>query len=240
MNARAAVVLVAALALAALTARLGVWQLDRADQKNTLQAAIEQRRALPALPVESLARDPQALPGQLHRRVELQGRWMAAATVYLENRQMNGRPGFFVVTPLQLADGTAVAVQRGWQPRDLMERTRVAPPPTPEGRVTLVGRIAPPPARLYEFGADAAGPIRQNLELAVYSREAGVVLRPLSLLQLGDAAAPDGLLREWPAPAADVHKHYGYAFQWFALCALTLGLYVWFQILRPRRPRRRP
>ncbi len=240
MNARAAVVLVAALALAALTARLGVWQLDRADQKNTLQAAIEQRRALPALPVESLARDPQALPAQLHRRVEIQGRWMAAATVYLENRQMNGHPGFFVVTPLQLADGTAVAVQRGWQPRDLMERTRVAPPPTPEGRVTLVGRIAPAPARLYEFGADAAGPIRQNLDLAAYSREAGVVLRPLSLLQLGDAAATDGLLREWPAPAADVHKHYGYAFQWFALCALTLGLYVWFQILRPRRPRRRP
>ena len=37
------------------------------------------------------------------------------------------------------------------------------------------------------------------------------------------------------APAADVHKHYGYAFQWFALCALIVGLYVWFQLIRPRR-----
>lgn len=44
----------------------------------------------------------------------------------------------------------------------------------------------------------------------------------------------DGLQRDWPQPAADVHKHYGYAFQWFALSALTLILYVWFQIIRPR------
>jgi surfeit locus 1 family protein len=49
----------------------------------------------------------------------------------------------------------------------------------------------------------------------------------------------DGLLRQWPHPAVDVHKHYGYAFQWFALCALMAGLYVWFQLIRPwlrRRP----
>ena len=37
--------------------------------------------------------------------------------------------------------------------------------------------------------------------------------------------------------AAGVHKHYGYAFQWFALSALILGLYVWFQLIRPRRAR---
>jgi surfeit locus 1 family protein len=54
-----------------------------------------------------------------------------------------------------------------------------------------------------------------------------------------DGANPpaDGLLRQWPPPAADVHKHYGYAFQWFALSALVLVLYVWFQILRPRTAR---
>jgi surfeit locus 1 family protein len=51
----------------------------------------------------------------------------------------------------------------------------------------------------------------------------------------GPKPPQDGLLRQWPEPAADVQKHYGYAFQWFALCALILGLYVWFQIVRPRR-----
>jgi surfeit locus 1 family protein len=47
----------------------------------------------------------------------------------------------------------------------------------------------------------------------------------------------DGLLRQWPKPAVDIQKHYGYAFQWFALCALLAGLYVWFQLLRPRLSR---
>jgi cytochrome oxidase assembly protein ShyY1 len=49
------------------------------------------------------------------------------------------------------------------------------------------------------------------------------------------APNPDRLLRDWPFPAADVHKHYGYAFQWLALSALTIALYAWFQILSPRR-----
>ena len=44
--------------------------------------------------------------------------------------------------------------------------------------------------------------------------------------------------REWPRPAVDVQKHYGYAFQWFALGALMAGLYVWFQLVRPRLGKR--
>ena len=65
---------------------------------------------------------------------------------------------------------------------------------------------------------------------------------PITVLQLEDAVesggaqiAPDGLLRAWAAPDAGLHKHYGYAFQWFLLSALILGLYVWFQLIRPRR-----
>jgi surfeit locus 1 family protein len=100
------------------------------------------------------------------------------------------------------------------------------------------GRIAPPPARLYEFAGGASGPIRQNLDLTGFARETGLPLLPLSVLQANadDKAgtAGDGLLREWPRPAVDVHKHHGYAFQWFALAALMTGLYVWFQLVRPR------
>ena len=61
----------------------------------------------------------------------------------------------------------------------------------------------------------------------------GVALLPVSVLQ-DDAAADDGLLRSWPRPAVDIHKHYGYAFQWWAMSALIAGLYVWYQLLRPR------
>ena len=238
---RSVIVLFAAIAAAALTARLGLWQLDRAVQKTTLQQALQQQRALPPLPQAQLARKPDELPAQLHRSVRLQGRWLARHTVYLENRQMNGQPGFYAVTPLELNDGSAVLVQRGWVPRDVMDRTRVMAPLPPDGMVQVVGRIAPGPARLYEFDGAASGAIRQNLDVGGFARETGLLLRPLAVVQDDDAAAAttplDGLLRQWPQPAMGVEKNHGYAFQWFALCALIIGLYVWFQIIRPVRQR---
>ncbi len=236
------VVLVAAVLTAGVTARLGVWQLDRAAQKTALQASLDARRHLPELMSAELPGDARALADVLHRRIRLQGVWVPEHTVYLENRQMQGRPGFFAVTPLALSDGTAVLVQRGWLPRDLRDRTRVQAPALPAGRVELSARIAPPPARLYDFDAAAEGPIRQNLDVTAFALETRLKLRPLSVLELDEAPVdtrqapnPDRLLRDWPYPAADVHKHHGYAFQWFALSALTVGLYIWFQILRPRR-----
>ena len=236
MNRRGAVVLVAAVLSAALTARLGWWQLDRAAQKNQLQAAMDSRRALPPMSPADLAADGAAAAAQHHRAIVLQGQWVVEQTIYLENRQMNGVPGFFAVTPLRLDDGTAVLVQRGWLPRDQADRTRIVAAPPPVGRVQVQGLIAPPPGRLYEFDTAASGAIRQNLDINAFARETGLRLRPLSVQQQDDATQPsDGLMRQWSAPASGVHKHYGYAFQWFALSALILGLYVWFQLIRPRR-----
>lgn len=236
MSRRGAIVLVAAMLSAALTARLGWWQLDRAAQKNQLQEAMDSRRALPPLAPADLAADSVAAATQHHRAIVLQGQWAAEQTIYLENRQMKGVPGFFAVTPLQLDDGTAVLVQRGWLPRDQADRTRIVAAPPPAGRVQVQGLIAPPPGRLYEFDTAASGAIRQNLEVNAFARETGLRLRPLSVQQQDDATqASDGLMRQWSAPASGVHKHYGYAFQWFALSALILGLYVWFQLIRPRR-----
>jgi surfeit locus 1 family protein len=239
---RAVVVLVATLIGMAVTARLGVWQLSRASQKEALQAALDSRGNLPPLRTEALPQTDSQAQAELHRPVVLRGEWQQGATVFLENRQMNGRPGFFVLTPLSLAPGDAVLVQRGWVARDVQDRTRVPSVPTPAGTVELKGWLAPAPARLYDFapGVPASGPIRQNLALADHSREIGVTLRPWTVLQSDEGAMKgDGLLRQWPRPAADVHKHYGYAFQWFGLCALMAGLYVWFQLLRPRLSQRR-
>lgn len=226
---RRLVVLLVTIAGMALTARLGAWQLDRAAQKLALQHDIDERAKLPVLAAGDLGASAQSL---LHRRVALHGRWLENATVYLDNRQMNGRPGFFVVTPLVIQGGEAVAVQRGWLPRDVNDRTRLPAVATPPGEVEVRGRIAPPPARLYEFEGAASGAIRQNLDLAAYAGEIGVRLPPLSVMQ--EEGPEDGLARQWLRPAVDVQKHYGYASQWFALCALMAGLYVWFQLLRPR------
>ncbi len=232
--------LIAALVAAAGTARLGLWQLDRAEQKLQIQARLDERRALPALQGDALPSVAADVPAAQDRAALLRGRWLADRTVYLDNRQIDGRPGFYPVTPLQLADGSAVLVQRGWLPRDLQERTRIAPYTTPAGEVQVHGRIAPQVPRLYEFDAAASGPIRQNLDLDGFARETRLVLRPWVLIQDDSpGAAPDGLLRQWPAPATGVAKHHGYAFQWFALSALVIGLYVWFQLIRPRRQQQR-
>lgn len=230
------VVLAAAIVGAAVTARLGIWQLSRAAEKERAQAALESRAvAAPISPAE-LATSPSDAISQHYRRVRLQGRWVGGRTVFLDNRPMAGRTGFYVVTPLLLGDGgDAVLVQRGWVPRDSNDRTQVPAVPSPEGIVVVEGRIAPPPARLYELGAEGQGPIRQNLDPQTFARESGLRLRPMSVQQTDAAGAPsDGLLRQWPAAALDVHKNYGYAFQWFALAALITGLYVWFQLVRPR------
>ncbi len=233
-----AVVLLAALALSGVTARLGVWQLDRASGKLAVQHEIDTRRNLPPVHTDELARSQAAADAQHYRPVQLEGRWLASYTVYLDNRPMAGRVGFIVVTPLALADGTSVLVQRGWLPRDQLDRTRVSAQPLPESSVKVVGRIAPPPGRLYEFDSASTGAIRQNIDLVEFARETRLALRPLSVQLLDRPGAPsDGLLRDWPLPAANVHMHYGYAFQWFALSALTVILYVWFQIIRPRRSR---
>ena len=234
---RAWVVLLAALLGVAVATRLGAWQLSRAAQKQALQAALDTRAALPPLDAEALATSPEGADAQHYRRVTLRGRWIDGRSVFLENRPMDGRVGFIVVTPLQLErEAGAVLVQRGWAPRDNDDRSRVPALPAAPGVVEVEGLIAPPPGRLLALGGEGSGAIRQNLDLEALARETGLELRPLTVLQ-ADAApnAGDGLRRHWPQPAVDIHKHHGYAFQWFALAALIAGLYVWFQLVRPRR-----
>jgi surfeit locus 1 family protein len=232
-----------AILVMALTARLGIWQLDRAQEKTRLQTQILERVQQAEWPQRQLAASSSDLPGQLHRRTQVTGQWLDRWTVFLDNRQLDGRPGFFVLTPLRLSDGTAVVVQRGWLPRHFLEREQVQAPVLPEGEVQLLARIAAPPSRLLALGeeGDSKGRIRQNLDLEAYALETGLNLRPLSLLQLdGSAQTNDGLRRDWPLPALDVSKHHGYAFQWFALSLVTLALTVWFQIIQPRRRHGRP
>lgn len=236
---RAALVLAATLVGVVLTANLGAWQLRRAAQKIALQDALDSRARLSTLTASELARSAAQAEAQHYRPVHLRGRWLPERSVFLENRQMAGRVGFYLVTPLRLEGrDDAVLVQRGWVPRDLRERTLLPTIATPPGIVEVDGHIAPPPARLYEFAPSTTGVIRQNLDLGEFRLETGLLLAPLSVQQADSAsAAGDGLLRQWPRPAVDVQKHYGYAFQWFALGALMAGLYVWFQLVRPRLKR---
>lgn len=236
---RIAAVWVVALATIALTLRLGVWQLDRAAEKVALQEARAQQMRAPALAAGELPATTEQARVLEHRIVVLAGRWLSTHTVYLDNRAMATRAGFFVLTPLALEDGRVLLVQRGWWPRDARDRTRIAAPPPPEGPVRVRGRIALSPSRMFELAAEGAGPIRQNLDLDGYARETRLKLLPWVLVQLDDAAQPvdDGLARQWPEPASDVYKNQGYAAQWFALAGLVGVLLLWFRVWRPWRRR---
>lgn len=214
------------------TLALGAWQMSRAAQKLALQAAIERRQALPPVDQQAVLAGPAA--ELVHRPVVLRGTWVARYTLFLDNRQMNGKPGFYVVTPLQLeGSAAAVLVERGWVQRNFLQRDALPPIDTPAGVVEVRGRMAPAPGKLYEFAGAGQGPIRQNVDLAQLRAETGLALLDLAMQQTGPAS--EGLLREWPQAATGVEKHYGYAFQWWALSALIALLYVWFQFIAPRR-----
>jgi surfeit locus 1 family protein len=227
----------AALLVAVVTLSLGQWQLRRAAQKEALQTAIAGQSGLVSLDNTSFLAIKNTAD-TIHRPAQLRGVWQAGRTVFLDNRPMSGKSGFVVVTPLAL-EGSAqvILVQRGWVQRDFTSRTRLPDIATPPGTVTVRGRIAPPPSKLYEFKGIESGRIRQNLDLNTFAAEISLPLLPVSLLET--AATNDGLLRNWAEPNRGVDKHYGYAFQWFALSALVLGLYVWFQLIHPLRLKNR-
>ena len=241
-------VTLAAVLTVAATVSLGRWQLSRAAQKEALQAEIEAQKQKPPLDqADFLALESPV--SALHRPVRLRGLWLAPQTVYLDNRQMHGVPGFYVLTPFALEGSEqTVMVQRGWVQRNFNDRAQLGAVETPPGIVEVTGLIEPPPAHLFELGkpaaaasapaAEGSSPIRQNLDLEAFRAETKLPLRTdVSLQQIG--AASEGLQRDWPAPALGLEKHYGYAFQWFGLSALVVILYVWFQLIAPfRRPRR--
>ncbi len=268
VRARFWLITVAAVIGVLVTLSLGQWQLSRAAQKEGLQRAIEtQNRRQPLDQTNFLklaAPNSEAQPGQenqpgtqikpipeIHRNVILRGQWASQHTVFLDNRQMNAKPGFYVVTPLLLDNSKlAVLVQRGWVARNFTDRASVPLIDTPSGPVEVQGRIAPPPSKLYELGSVDAGVIRQNIDMAKFGAETGLALMPLSVVQMsgvknsgsssrspnnGSSSVPSTgpskeLLRDWPVAALTADKNYGYAFQWFGLSALITSLYVWFQI----------
>ena len=229
------IITLAAATLVAVTASLGVWQLGRAAEKRERQDHIDAQATLAPL-------DSRAVVGlshasdELHRAVRLEGEWLPAATLLLDNRPMSGQVGFWVLTPLRLGEGQRVVlVNRGWAPRDFLDRSRWPDFETPSGRVVIQGRLTPPVSELYELGPSGTGPMRQNMRLADYAQETGLDFLPVTVQQIDPSGG--GLRRDWPLITAKVHTHYGYAVQWFALSALTAGLYLWFQWISPRRKR---
>ena len=215
--------------------RLGFWQLSRAEQKTTLQQAIENQSQLPPLTLAQLQSDPSAW-AQTHRRVQLQGEWLSDQTVFLDNRAHHGRVGFWVMTPLRVQAGQVVWVQRGWVERDALDPRKPPQLAPPVDGSRVEARIAPPLSQIFELGSAQQSanpsPIRANLDPAQMQ---SLVQDNVQALVVQTGPDGDGLRRDWFQVGLSADKNRAYAFQWFALSALLAFLYLWFQWIKDYR-----
>ena len=221
------------LALLPALCALGGWQLQRAAEKRALLAAAASASAAPPLAVAELER----LDAPAFRRVRLQGRFDAAHSLLLDNRQRGGRPGVELLQPfLDRPSGRWLLVNRGWLPWP----DRRTPPAfaTPDGELSLLASVYRPPGAAFLLGDGAPGTGWPRLVNAVDGtllwRELG---RAGPAVELRLAPGPASYLGDWPLASIGPERHLGYAVQWFALAATLLGLYLWFGVRQAREVR---
>jgi len=236
--------LVVTVSIATITIRLGYWQLGRAQFKESLYLAEQVQAKLPPLRNQDFA-FLSSSSENLQRRIDVQGKWLSQWTLFLENRTQNGKPGFWVFTPLQIAPSQVLLVQRGWVARDLVESDKLPQIETPSNLVSVQGRWVSAPSKMVELSPIRAStsdakkfiPLRQNIDMKELSQETGLTFFA-NVMQTGSPS--EGLERNWPASLSGADKNRAYALQWFALALLSIGLFIWFQIIQKLKNDPRP
>jgi surfeit locus 1 family protein len=220
--------LLAGVLVAAIAVQLGNWQLRRAEEKREIGARIAQFSHAEAADLPSA---DTSVPPEWSR-VALQGEWLPEAVMYHDNRVHERRPGYHVLMPLRLADGSSVLINRGWAAAG-WDRAVLPEVLTPAGPVRIEGRVVVPEKNPFSLGDSPRDGARwQFVDPAAYAQWSGVKVATWVLQQ--SSAADDGLLREWPAPALGEDTHRGYALQWYSLAALAAAL-TGFYVLRSFR-----
>jgi surfeit locus 1 family protein len=227
---------IASLIGVALLVALGVWQLHRLAWKEALIAAVEARAhvaPVPLPPPESWgALDPADYE---YRRVEATGVYDLSNqelvfTSMEEPRGIYGGVGYQVMTPLRLANGATVIVNRGFVPEGM--KASAAKGPQGETKIVALMRAserrnlftpADEPARGVFFTRDAEGLAR------------ALRLGPHAPFTLPADAGPDPLPEGGETRLTFVNNHLSYAFTWFGMAAALVGVYgVWaFGRMRP-------
>ena len=234
-----------ALAAALICVRLGFWQLDRLNQRLETNALLAER--MEGSPVEVTTASVDTV-GLTYRRVELAGAYDHGREIVRAGRAHQGAPGVHVLTPLRLADGTAVLVNRGWLPSHDAATVDLAPF-REDGPVRLIGLVLPFPeeggVNPQAEAARAGGEIRVGEESAfrrVWYRLDGEQVRaqypydvaPFYVQALPDEAAPPRPARI-PPPSLDRGPHLGYAIQLFSFATIAVGGWLILMLRRGGR-----
>jgi surfeit locus 1 family protein len=186
-----------AVLVATVCVRLGIWQLDRLSQRRARNVGLAARLAAPPLELRGASVAPDSVQ---QRRVVAHGVYDFAAERTWVGRSFQGTPGVGLVTPLRLADGSAVLVDRGWVPSpDAFHVDHRLYRESDTASVTGIALIPP----------------RGRGDVSV----AGFLPFVIQL-ETPDPAA--GLPRRWPLPALDNGPHLSYAVQWFSFALIAL------------------
>ncbi len=199
-------VIVIASVIAIVCVGAGVWQIGRLGQRRATNALLAARLALP--PIELRGQGISADSAR-QRRIVAQGVYDFDRERIRPLRSFDGTPGVALLTPLRLADGSAVFVDRGWVPSPdayHVDRALYREPDT----ATVEGLGMIPPRGRYDVDP---GALRDSLPYQV--------LR--FIVQQTGTAARQGLPRRWAPPTLDDGPHLSYAIQWFSF-ALIIGV----------------
>jgi surfeit locus 1 family protein len=229
---------VAVVALVVVMVLLGFWQLRRLDEKRDYKALVAARQEVPVadvldvVPADAGVRDA-AVDRVLYRSVRAEGTYADEDTVVVENRTLNGASGAWVLTPLQLADGSAIVVNRGFIGFD--RSGAIDPPPAPAGPVAVEGLVFPSQER-GRFGPQDPDegdlPVLARVDLDRLEAQVDYEVLP-AYVQLVESepgedpvAAGDPSVVPLGPPEPEEGPHLSYAAQWFIFSTIAGGGYV--------------
>ena len=215
-----------AVVMVVLMVNLGFWQLRRLDDRRADNSQIA--AAMAQDPADIVAYlDARGLPPS-YTAVAARGAYLPGAEVRIGNRSSGGQPGFWLATPLELADGRIVAVVRGWVPRRSVVGLDDRSPAPPAGDVTVVGLA---------FGSVDGGRIAETapgdtpeisrMDLDSFTEVSGIdVVDVWIRLRAQSPPQPEGLPVPVPDPDLTEGPHLSYAFQWFFFSAGAVVVYA--------------
>ena len=202
---------------------MGLWQLDRLDTKQKLNQEVEERTASALVPLQDVVgvADQWKIGESLKfRRVTAEGQYQNQDSVLIRNRSLNGAPGYWLLTPLIIAEGQAVVVNRGWIPISAEEFS-----PEPIEKVKISGMLRETTEASGLQKSDPSDGVLETLgrvDLQRYQEQLNYDIYPVFIhLEFQDPESQD---EEFPLkleiPKFDDGPHLNYAIQWFSFAAV--------------------
>jgi surfeit locus 1 family protein len=228
----------------AVCVRLGIWQLDRLQQRRAFNAHVEAMWA--AAPLKVYAKPANDLASMEYRAITISGTYDFEHQVVLRNQYYQSQYGYHLLTPLRLDDGTAVLVDRGWIPAEGNDTPVDWRKYDQLGRVTLQGqiRLGQTSASFGSLPDPTLAPGQTNLDfwnivnLARIGTQMPYPLLDAFVQPKADPANDTPPIPYQPELDLSEGPHLGYAVQWFFFASiLVLGypFYLRKQLLKPSK-----